>query len=215
MLLGARTHEVVDVAVLEGDKNGHHHVRHDMLAKVSARIGEPVREFIGLRQQHQAGIVVDERRDDNEIGLDRVVGSIGTVIRNARHLAAVVAVDAVTHGAGDQLEVSGLIGFRQLGDEDRGLCPNVAAERLAEAAIGTTRPILIGLRYDRLRRRERVIAELLGTGFKQTIPTDRRISGGNGYSRLRAPSNTLPPSIFLPGRLPALPDTPSSYSALS
>src|SRR3982074_688447 len=40
-------------------------------------------------------------------------------------------------------------------------------------------------------------------------------NGGSGDSRRRGASNTLPPSIFLPCRLPALPDTPSSYSARS
>ena len=43
----------------------------------------------------------------------------------------------------------------------------MAAERLAEAAIGAARPAVVGLRDDRARRRERVIAELLGAGFEQ------------------------------------------------
>ena len=60
-----------------------------------------------------------------------------------------------------QLEVAGRIGLGQLGDEDARLRADVAAERLAKAAIGAGRPSLIRLREDRARRRKRVIAELL------------------------------------------------------
>src|SRR5207247_88929 len=59
------------------------------------------------------------------------------------------------------------IGLGQLGDEDARLGANVAAERLAVAAIGAGRPTVIGLREDRARRRERVIAELARRGFEQ------------------------------------------------
>ena len=42
----------------------------------------------------------------------------------------------------------------------------MAAERLAEAAIGAARPVLVGLRQDRVRRRERVKAEFSGGGIE-------------------------------------------------
>ena len=115
-------------------------MRHDVLAEMAARIGEPVREFLRLRQQHQPRVVVDERRDDDDVGFDRVVGAVGPVIRHAGHFAGIVAVDAIAHGAGDELEVAGGVGLRQLGDQDRGFRADVAAERLAEAAIGAARP---------------------------------------------------------------------------
>src|SRR5262249_60932643 len=58
-------------------------------------------------------------------------------------------------------------GLGQLGDEDARLGADVATERLAEAAIGAGRPIVIRLREDRARRRERMIAELARRGFEQ------------------------------------------------
>ena len=39
-------------------------------------------------------------------------------------------------------------------------------------------------------------------------------SGLFGYSFCRGPSKTLPPSIFWPRRLPALPEMPQSFSKL-
>ena len=75
VLLRARPHEVVDVAVVERGEHVRHHVRHDVLADLAARVGEPVRELVGLRQQQQARIVVDEGRQDDDLRLDRVVGA--------------------------------------------------------------------------------------------------------------------------------------------
>ena len=60
VLLRARPHVGVDVPVVEPDEHARHDVRHDVLADLPAGIGEPVRETVGLRQQQQARIVVDE-----------------------------------------------------------------------------------------------------------------------------------------------------------
>ena len=77
------------------------------------------------------------------------------------------AVDAIAHRAGLEREVAGRVRLGQLGDEDARLRPDVAAEGLAIGAIGAGRAALIGLRQDRMRRRERVIAELLGAVLEQ------------------------------------------------
>src|SRR5207248_3451428 len=89
-----------------------------------------------------------------------------TVVRHAGHAPGVVAVHAVAHGAGDELEIAGRVGLRQFGDENARLGTDVAAERLAEAAIAAARSSLIRLRDDRARRRERVIAELARGRFE-------------------------------------------------
>ena len=85
---GARAHEIVDVAVLEGDEDVRHHVRHDVFAQLPARISETVGEFLRLGQQQEARVVVNEGRQDHEIGLDRVVGAVGSVIRDSGHASA-------------------------------------------------------------------------------------------------------------------------------
>src|SRR5947208_15993680 len=137
-----------------------------MLADLSARIREPVRELVRFRQQQQASVVVDEGREDDEFGLNCVVRTVWAVVAHTSHPTAVVAVDAVTHCPRDQLEVAGRIGLGQLGDEDARLGTDVAAERLAEAAIGAGGPILIGLR-EGPRRREWMITELARRGIEQ------------------------------------------------
>ena len=155
------------MTVVEADEHVGHHMRHHVLAKLPARVGEPVRELVRLRQQQQASVVVDEGREDDEFGLNRVVRTVWAIVAHTGHPTAVVAVHAVTHCPRDQLEVAGRIGLGQLGDKDARLRTDVAAERLAEAAIGAGGPILIGFREDRARRRERVIAELARRGFEQ------------------------------------------------
>ena len=144
---------------------------HDVPAQIAARVGEPIGEFSGLGEQQQAHDVVDERRKDDELGLDRVVGAVRPVIRHAGDAPAVVAVHVVAHGAGDELEVAGGVGFGDLGHQGRRLRPHMAAVRRAEAAIAAARPPLVGLRDDGARRRERVIAELLGA----FLENERRI----------------------------------------
>ena len=167
VLLRARPHIDVDMTVVEGGKRPRADVGHEMPAQMPAGIGEAVGKFFRLGQEQQARAVVDERRDDHELRLDRVVrGAVGTVVRYACDAPAVVAVHAVAHGAGDQLEVSGRVRLRQLGDKDRRLGADVAAERLAEAAIAAARASVIRLRDDRARRRERVIAELARGGVE-------------------------------------------------
>ena len=66
-----------------------------------------------------------------------------------------------------QLEIAGRIGLGQLGDQDARLRADVAAERLAKAAVGAARPPLIRLREDRARRRKRMIAQLARAGFEE------------------------------------------------
>ena len=50
VFLRARSHEGINVAVVETDEHVRHHVRHQVLADLTARIGEAVREGTGLRQ---------------------------------------------------------------------------------------------------------------------------------------------------------------------
>ena len=103
-------------------------------------LARPFGNFSVFDSSKQARVVVDEGAENDELGLDRVVGAVRPVIRHAGDASAVVAVDAVAHGAGDQLEIAGGVGLRQLGHEDARLRADVAAERLAEAAIGAARP---------------------------------------------------------------------------
>src|SRR5258706_14925017 len=107
-----------------------------MLAEMAAGIGEAVWKVRRLRQKKQARVVVNERRQNDEVRFDRVVGAVGAVIGNARDAAGIVAVDAVDHGSGQKLEISRGIGLRQRGDENGRLRAGVAAEGLTEAAIG-------------------------------------------------------------------------------
>lgn len=160
MSLRARPHVDVDVSVVEGGPDPGRDVGHEMLPHLAARIGQPVRKPRGLREQQQAHVVVDERREDDDLGLDRVVRSIGPVIGDAGRTSARVAVHAVAHRAGDQREVPGPIGLGQRRHENGRLGADMAAKRLAEAAVGTRRPPLIRPRDDRARRRERAIPQL-------------------------------------------------------
>src|SRR4029077_11746396 len=96
-------------------------------------------------------------------GLDRVGGGVRPVIRNPGDAAAAVAVYAMAHRPGDELENSGGIGLWDLGHEGRRLCTHMAAVRRAKAAIAAARSPLVRLRDDCARRREWVITELPGT----------------------------------------------------
>ena len=73
MLLRARPHKDVDVAIVEGDEHIRHHMGRQMLAHLAAGIGQAIGKLVRLRQQQQARIVVDKRGKDDEIGFDRVV----------------------------------------------------------------------------------------------------------------------------------------------
>jgi len=133
-----------------------------MLPDLAAGIGQAIGESVRLREEQQPRVVVDERAQDHELGLDPVVRAVRPIIRRADDAAAVVAVDAIAHRAGDQLEIAGRVGLGQLGDEDARFGPDMAAEGLAKAAIGAARPPLIVPREDRTRCRKRVMAELKG-----------------------------------------------------
>ena len=193
MLLRRRPHEHVDVAVVEGDEHAPADMGHDVPAQMAARVGEPIGKFSGLGEQQQAHDVVDEGRKDDELGLDRVVGAVRPVIRHAGDAPAVVAVHAMAHGAGDELEVAGGVGLRNLGHQGRRLRAHMAAVRRAEAAIAAARPPLVGLRDDGARRRERVIAELLGAPSSKMRAELSTSNGGSGNSRWRGASKMLPP----------------------
>ena len=51
VLLRARSHVDVDVAVVEGREHPRLDMRHQVPAEMSVGIGEPIREFFRLRQQ--------------------------------------------------------------------------------------------------------------------------------------------------------------------
>ena len=178
---------------------------HDVPAKMAARVREAVREFARFRQEQQPHDVIDERRQDDDLRLDGVVGIVGTVIRHAGHAPAVVAVDPVAHGAGDQLEIAGGFGFRNFRHQHRGLCADVAAVRRAEAAISAARSTLVGLRQNGARRRERMVAELRGAFFEdasrvvdeQGAVTETRAAG---EPRRRCHLRSFVPAGFPPCR---------------
>ncbi len=145
MLLRRRPHEHVDVAIVKRDEHSSPDMRHDVPAEMAARVGEPLRKFAGLGEQQQAHDVVDERGQDDDLGLDRVVGVVGAVIGNTGDAAAVVAVDAIAHGAGNKLEVAGGFGLGNRGHQHRGLRADVTAMGRAEAAVGAARAALVWL----------------------------------------------------------------------
>ena len=101
-------------------------------------------------------------------GLDRVVGAVGSVIRDAGRASGIVAVHAIDHRERDQAEIAGRVGHGKMRDERAGLRAVVAAEALAEAAIGAGRPALVVARDDGVRRLEGLIAECLRRCFEQT-----------------------------------------------
>ncbi len=95
----------------------------------------------------------------------------------------------------------------------------LASGAVAEAAILASAHrhafgIGVGRADDGQRHGKWVVAEAL-RGFREHQAGLLDLIGAFGYSLLRGPSNTLPPSILLPRRLPALPDTPQTLSKWS
>ena len=103
-------------------------------------------------------------REDNHVRLDGVLRAVGSVVRDAGHSPAVVAVHAITHCACEQLEIAGGIRLGKLGDQNARFRADMAAERLAEAAVSAARAPLVRLREDRARRGEWVITEFARSG---------------------------------------------------
>ena len=112
----------------------------------------------------------------------------GPVIGDAGRLAAVVAVDAVAHRAGDQLEVAGRVGLGQHGDQHARLRADVAAEAPGRSRNRCSPAGPLGLRDDRARRRERVIAELLASPSSNRSP---RLIATQRRQRIFAPARRL------------------------
>ena len=83
VLLRGRPHVHVDVTIVERDENPPADMRHDVPSEMAAGIREPVRKPARLGQQQQAHGLVDEGAENDEVGLDGVVGAVGPVIRNA------------------------------------------------------------------------------------------------------------------------------------
>ena len=120
VLLRARPHVDVDVAVVECREHARLNMGHQVPAEMPAGIGEPIREFFGLRQQEQPYRVVDEGRHDDDLSLDGVVGgAVRPVIRHAGGAPRIVGVDTIDHRVGEELEVAGRVGVRQVGHQRR------------------------------------------------------------------------------------------------
>ena len=145
VFLRTRSHIDVHISVVENREDSRSDVRHQMPADFSTGVSHPVRKLLRFGKEQQPHIVINKGCENDDLRLDRVRRTIWTVVRHAGHPPAVITVDVRAHGARKQFEIAGRIRFGKFRHKDAGFRAGMAAERLAETAIGATRSPLIRL----------------------------------------------------------------------
>ena len=190
-------------------------VRHVVLADLPAVVGQAVRVGVGGREQQQADVLVDVGGEDHDPGRLLLQRAVLVEVLDAGDLALIVAEDLHHPAVGPDLELAGLLGVPDRGDEGARLGVVPAAEA---GCSSRSRCTPAGRRSPRWRS-----PPAAGRGGSRGWPCPsapaRRSpverSGGIGNSRARGDSKGLPPSIIWPLMLPACPETPIRYSTWS
>ena len=191
------------------------HLVREVAAERSFSRGRIVRRA-DLRKIQQPGVVQRERSQNHGVGgLEELLAVRVGVLDSGG--AAVLVNDAPHPASGAQLKALVLAQHRHQRIGGLRLRADHAAEALAIAAIGAGGArdavrIRVGFAQVGRGRRIRMIAQL-ARGLLEQMRRIGMLQRRRGIFVRRGPSKILPPSIFLPRRLPALPLTPIICSA--